>query len=84
MCHVFEGAVDIGAFAQISDSPEVPDEVLFGRELAEDHLRLGEMQASYGPHDLDLAFVLFTSKPLHKDLNELFDVFHQDTSWWLL
>lgn len=82
--HVFQGTVDVGAFPQVPDPAEVPDEVLPGRELAEDDLRLGEMQTSYGPADLDLAPVLLVRQPLGKDLGELFDVFHQDTRRGLL
>lgn len=76
--HVFQGAVDVGALSQVPDPAQVPDEVGPGGELAEDDLRLGEMQASDGPADLDLALVLLVGEPLGEDLGELFDVFHQD------
>lgn len=62
--HVSEGAVDVGAFAQVPDPTETPDEALSGRELAEDHLRLGEVQASDGPSDLDLVPVFLVSELL--------------------
>lgn len=82
--HVFEGAVGERAFAFVNDPTKIPDEVLLGCELAEHPLRLGEVQASYGPADLDLALVFFISQPLDKDLGELLHVFHQDPRWGLL
>ena len=84
VCHVFEGAVGVGAFAEVCNPTETPDEALPGCKLAEDHLLLGEVQASYGPGDLDLAQVLFISQLLSKDLGELLDVFHQYSRWGLL
>lgn len=75
--HVFEGAVSVGAFTQVSDRCKVPDEVLFGGELAEDYLSLGVVQASYGPGDLDLAPVLLISETLGEDPGELLDALHQ-------
>lgn len=44
--HVFDGAVREGAFALVLDPSEVSDEVLSGREIAEDKLILGEVLAS--------------------------------------
>lgn len=82
--HVFQSTVDVGAFSQVTDPSQAPDEVLPGGERAEDNLSLGEMQASYGPADLDLAVVLFISQLLGKDLRELFDLFHQNPRWRLL
>lgn len=75
--HVFEGAVDVGALAQVFDVLQTPDEVLFGGELAEDHLRLGEVKASYGPRDVDLALVLLMLELLDKELCEFLDAVHQ-------
>lgn len=82
--HVFDGAVGVGAFALVYDPAEVPDEVLPGRELAEDELVLGEVLASDGPGDLDPALVLLIGQPLDKDLGELLDFFHQRPRWGLL
>lgn len=82
--HVFEGTVDVSAFAQVSDRSEIPDEVLSGCELAEDHLLLGEVQPTYGPSDLDMAPVLLISQPLGKDLCEFSDTLHQAARWGLL
>ncbi len=75
--HVFDGAVGVGAFALVFNPTEVPDEVLPGRELAEDPLVLGEVLASYGPGDQDLALVLLISQPLDKDFGELLNFLHQ-------
>lgn len=38
--HVPQGAVGVGAFTQVFDLAEVPDEVLLGCELAENNLPL--------------------------------------------
>lgn len=82
--HVLQGAVDVGAFAQVSYPAEAPDEALLGGELAEDHLRLGEVQAPYGPGEVDLGPVILISQPLGEDPGELLDVLHQYTRWRLL
>lgn len=77
--HVFDGAVGVGAFAQVIDFSDIPDEVVFGGELAEDHLLLGEVQAPYGPADLDLAPVLFIAKLLGKHPCVFLNAVHQAT-----
>lgn len=82
--HAFDGAVSVGAFALVFNPTEVPDEVLPGRELAEDILVLGEVLPSYGPGDLDPALVLLISQPLDKDLGELLYFVHQRPRWGLL
>lgn len=82
--HVFEGAVSEGALAFVFNPTKVPDKVLPGCELAKHPLRLGEVQASYGPADLDLALVFLIIQFLGKHLGELLNVFHQDPRWGLL
>lgn len=82
--HAFEGAVSKCALSFVSNPTKVPDEVLFGCERAEHKLRLGEVQASYGPADVDLALVFLICQLLGKDLGELLDAFNQDSRWGLL
>lgn len=82
--HFFKGAVGVGAFAFIYNPIEVPDEVLLACEWTEDVLRLREVQASYGPGDLDLALVLHIRQPLGKDLGELHNFFKHAPRWRLL
>lgn len=82
--HAFKGTVGEGSLAFVFNPTKVPDKVLLGCELAEHILRLGEVQASYGPADMDLAFVVLISQALDKDLGELLHVFQQDARWGLL
>lgn len=85
--HFFEGAVGVGAFALVPNVIEVPDEVLPGCELTEDMLRLREVQASYGPGDLDapvIPFRLVLVQFLGKHLGELLNFLHQAARWGLL
>lgn len=79
--HVFDGTVSEGALALVLDTSEVSDEVLSGCELAEDKLILGEVLASEGPYDPDLALVLLISQILGKDRGELLNFVHK-LSWW--
>lgn len=82
--HVFEGAVDVGAFAQVFDLTEIPDEALSCCKLTEDLLLLREVQAPKGPSDLDLAPVLSVFEFLDEYPHELFDALHQTAGWRLL
>lgn len=75
--HFPDGAVCVRASALVYNPVEVPDEVLLCCELTEDMLRLGEVQASYGPGDLDLTSVLLVVQLLGKHLGELQDFSHQ-------
>lgn len=75
--HVFEGAVRVGAFAQVADAVQVPDEVGLGGEGAENILSLGVLQAADGPRDPDLALVVLLLQPLGKHLCELSDASEQ-------
>lgn len=75
--HVSEGAVDVGAFAQVRDPTQTPDEALSGCELAEDHLCLREVQASDGPRDLDLTLVVLICEFLGEYFGVLLDAVHK-------
>lgn len=77
MSHVCDGAVNVGALAQVFDPIHVPDEVILGGEIAEDLVCLGEVKASYGPCDADLAPVFLFLELLGKDLCEVLDAVHQ-------
>lgn len=83
VCHVFEGAVRVGAFAQVVDAVQVPDEVGLGGEGAENILSLGVLQTTDGPRDPDLSLVLLL-QPLGKYLCELSDASEQLTGRRLL
>lgn len=77
LSHIFKGAVGEGAFALVYNPYNVPDEGLLVCEVTEDKLRLGEVQASYGPGDLDLALVQLVIQLLGKHLGELLHFLHQ-------
>lgn len=74
--HVFEGTIDVGAFAKIFDPNEIPDKVLSGCDVTKGDLCLREMQASDGPGDLNLAPVILIRKLLGKHPSEILDAFH--------
>lgn len=82
--HVSEGAVNVGAFAQVRDPAQAPDEGLSGCELAEDHLCLRKVQASDGPSDLDLTSVLLVCECLGEYSGVLLDALHQTARRGLL
>lgn len=78
--HFLDGTVGVGAFALVPNVIEVPDEVLLSCELTEDVLRLREVQASYGPGDLDAPVILIClvlAQILGKHLGELLNFLHQ-------
>lgn len=79
--HVFEGAVRVGAFAQVLDLIHLPDEVGLGGEGADLLLGLGVVQASDGPADLHLAPVVLIIQLLDKDLGELLDEPQKCSRW---
>lgn len=76
--HVFDCAVREGALSFVSDLVQVPDEVLLVCELAEHKVALGEVQAAYGPADLDVALVFLIIQALNKGPGERLDALHQN------
>lgn len=82
--HVLDGAVCVGALAQIVDAVQAADEVGLGGEGTENLLSLGVVQAADGPRDLDLAPVVLLIQTLGKHLSEFTDASEQLTWWRLL
>ena len=80
----FNGTVGEGSHAFVFNPIKIPDKFLLVCELAEHILRLGEVQASYGPGDVDLVFVVLISQPFGKGLGEILHIFQQDARWGLL
>lgn len=84
VCHVLDGAVRVGAFAQIVDGGQVVDESGPCGDRTEELLFLGIMQAANGPCDVDPALVVLVPQLLGKHPGELPDGSEQLTRWRLL
>lgn len=84
MCHFFDGAVGVGASAEVLDFTGIPGEVNRACKIAEDILPLRVLQASYGPVKLDLVPVHLITQLPSKLHGELLDLVHQYWNWGLL